>query len=53
MLEKLSQILSAAKDKIESYLRAKKGLSPPPSLEVAKDITELLPVRITKIALLN
>ncbi|TNV85673.1 hypothetical protein FGO68_gene10543 [Halteria grandinella] len=53
MLDKLTMHLNASKEKIEIYLRGKKGLSPPPSIEVARDITQIIPVRIVKLTLLN
>lgn len=51
MLDKLQTHLSNCKDKILHYLQSKNPLAP--SLDVAKDVIELLPVKIMKIAMLN
>lgn len=53
MIEKLQAHLNGVKDKLEVYLRGKKGLTAPPSLEVARDVLQILPVRIVKLAMLN
>lgn len=51
MLDKLQTHLSNSKDKILHYLQGKDPNTP--SLEVAKDVIEILPVKIMKIAMLN